>query len=286
MDRAGIAIVFFFYDDSARIWNTGDRVGEAERGFVRGLVRRFKHHKHLVWCVAEEYQERLSARRVSALAAEIREADEHRHPIAVHKLGGLSFQEFADDPGIDQFAIQYNAASPKKLHAGVVEAFEAAAGRYNLNLSETAHHGTGRKARRMSWAAAMGGAYVMVLGMDIAGTAKSDLEDCGRLVRFFEATDFARMTPHDELAATDTEYVLARPGHSYLAYSAKRTGRMGLRKMAEGAYDFTWLDCAMGNQVEQRNVRVAGGEQSWAAPRGIGQETAVWIRKAGADRGS
>ena len=64
-----------------------------------------------------------SAKRVSAIAGEIRKADEHRHPIAVHKLSGLSFREFADDPNIDQFAIQYNMNSPEKLHAGMVKAF-------------------------------------------------------------------------------------------------------------------------------------------------------------------
>ena len=41
---AGIVIYFFFYDDSARIWNTGDVVGSAEKKFLEGLVNRFEHH--------------------------------------------------------------------------------------------------------------------------------------------------------------------------------------------------------------------------------------------------
>jgi hypothetical protein len=272
-------IVFFIYDDSTRIWNTGDRVGPEEKAFLGGLVGRFKHHRLLIWCVAEEYQERFSARRVSAIAAEIRKADDHTHPIAVHKLSGLSFTEFVDDPNIDQFAIQYNVSSPAKLHAGMVRTFREAGGRYNLNMSELAQHGTGRAARLNSWAAAMGGAYVMVLRMDIAGTAESDLQDCGRIVRFFEAADPRRMAPRDDLAAADTQYVLADPGNGYIAYSSRRVGKLGLKKMTPGTYDFTWLDCVTGKSVEKRGVKVAAGDRDWSAPPGIGKEAAVYIRR-------
>jgi hypothetical protein len=64
--------------------------------------------------------------------------------------------------------------------------------------------------------------------MDIAATAKSDLQDCGRLVRFFESTDFQKLSPHDELAFAGTQYVLARPGGSYIAYASKLQGNIGL----------------------------------------------------------
>ncbi len=47
----------------------------------------------------------------------------------------------------------------------------------------------------------------MILGMDIASTLKSDLEACGRLVRFFESTNFNEMSPHDELRFAGTKYV-------------------------------------------------------------------------------
>jgi hypothetical protein len=282
MDEAGIVIYFFFYDDSALIWKTGDEVGPEERAFLQGLVNRFKHHRHLIWCVAEEYQERLSARRVSNIAGAIRAADEHRHPIAVHKLSGLDFREFAEDPNIDQFAIQYNGKTAEQLHAGMVKAFGAAKGRYNLNMSEAAGHGTGETARKNTWACAMGGAYVMVLGMDIAGTSVNDLEDCGRLVRFFESTDFAAMAPHDDLAHSATQYVLARPGRSYIAYSAAATGPLGLKAMTAGTYTLTWLDCASGRRVVQAGVAVPDGDQAWAPPTGLGGEVALYVHQSAA----
>ena len=278
MDKNGIVIYFFFYDDSTRVWNTGDKVGAMEKDFIHTIVDRFEHHKNLIWCIAEEYQEALSVERVKNIAAQIRAADDYGHVIAVHKLDGLDFSEFEDEPNIDQFAIQYNLPTADALHKGVVRAWSRAKGRYNLNMSEAADFGIGEEARRKSWACAMGGAYVMILGMDIASTSKSDLQDCGRLVRFFESTNFNEMSPHDELRYGGTKYVLAQPGSSYIAYAPELSGEIGLKGMKPGTYKFHWFDCATGKQALQTEVAVAAGDQTWSKSDGIGDEVAVYIR--------
>ena len=54
LNELGVTIYFFIYDDSSRIWNTRSSVSEDEAKFVSGLVNRLKHHKRLVWVVAEE----------------------------------------------------------------------------------------------------------------------------------------------------------------------------------------------------------------------------------------
>jgi len=69
------------------------------------------------------------------IAETIRNADDHDHVIAVHKLEGLDFSEFANDPNIDQFAIQYNDSGAEALHDAMVTAWDNAAGRYNLNMA-------------------------------------------------------------------------------------------------------------------------------------------------------
>jgi CubicO group peptidase (beta-lactamase class C family) len=277
MDQQGITIFFFIYDDSARIWDTGDVVSAEEQVFLQTLVDRFEHHKHLIWVVAEEYGERYTAARVSNIAAEIRAADNHDHVIAVHKNNGLDFSEFATDPNIDQFAVQYNVDDASALHAGMVTAWTNAAGQYNLNMSEAANYGSGSTARQKNWATATGGAYVMILGMDIASTPVSDLEDCGRVVSFMESTDFNRMSPHDELAVGGSEYVLALPGVSYIAYASNLVGELGLKNMTPGSYDFSWFDPISGVSVTQQDVVVSGGDQTWPAPGGFGGEVAVYI---------
>jgi hypothetical protein len=281
MDKSSIVIYFFIYDDAVRIWNTGDEVGKEEKDFLHALVNQFEHHANLIWCIAEEYQERLSVERVKRIAAEIRVADDYDHPIAVHKLNGLDFAEFADEPNIDQFAIQYNITDAHALHEAMANTWKQAAGRYNLNMSEAKDWGTGQELRFRCWACAMGGAYVMVLGMDIATTPKSDLEDCGRLVRFFESTDFDRMSPADELRLAGTQYVLAQPGKSYIAYASQLRDEIGLKNMSPGMYKLRWFDCATGKEVTQEKVKVAAGDQSWTKPSGIGNEIAVYVQRIG-----
>jgi len=278
MDTNGIVIYLFVYDDAVRVWNTGDAVGRQEKDFIHTLVNRFEHHSNLIWCIAEEYQERLSVERVKNIAAEIRAAEDYDHAIAVHKLNGLDFSEFADEPNIDQFAIQYNVKTAEELHAAIEKAWKEAKGRYSLNMSEAADWGTGRPGRLKNWTCAMGGAYVMILGMDIATTTKSDLEDCGRLVRFFESTNFNEMSPHDELAFAGTKHVLAQPGESYIAYAPELRGKIGLTNIRAGVYKFRWFDCVTGKEVMQEKVSVAGGSQSWEKPAGIDGELAVHIK--------
>jgi len=276
MDAAGIVAYFFFYDDSASIWDTGDTVGPQEQAFVEGLVDRFEHHDHLIWVVAEEYSERFTKARASALAAAIRAADDRDHVIAIHQLDGLTF-DFPNDPNIDQFAIQYNVPTSEALHDGMVNAWSDAAGRYNLNMAEAADHGGGSTARRKNWAIAMGGAYVMALGWDIATTPVEDLVACGHLRRFMESTSFEGMEPHDELARNATDYVLASPGDSYIAYAAG-AGDLGLASMAAGNYTLRWFDAIDGTEV-QHDVSLGSGDQTLTRPPGLGDEIAVYIQR-------
>lgn len=280
MDKNGIVIYFFFYDDDALVWDTGDKMGKEEKYFIHTLVNRFEHHKHLIWCVAEEYEEAFSAARVKNIAAEIRSADDYDHIIAVHKLPGLDFSEFKDDPNIEQFAIQYEG-SIDTLHDGMVTAWQNAAGQYNLNMSEVpwGKTGTGAESRIKSWAMVMGGAYVMVNGMDIESTDVSDLEDMGRIVRFFESTNFYEMAPHDELKYGGTDYVLAKQGDSYVAYALNLSGDIGLKDMSAGTYNINWFDCVTGKSIAQNNVKVGAGVQTFSKPAGIGSELAVYIKR-------
>jgi CubicO group peptidase (beta-lactamase class C family) len=278
MDRHGIVIYFFLYDDSARIWNTGDEVGEPERQFVETLVNRFEHHGHLIWCIAEEYSEALTAERVKKIAAHIKANDAYNHPVAVHRLNGLDFSEFADDPNIDQFAIQYNVKTAEELHAGLLQAWQDARGRYSLNLSEAADWGTGAEARQKAWACAMAGAHVMVLGMDIATTAEDDLRACGHLARFFTDVNLCGMEPRDELAHGDTQYVLAKPPSRYVLYTSHSTGHIGLPSMKPGLHFVDWLDCVSGRRERSMSSGSDGEFPTLKVPEGFAPEVAVYIR--------
>ncbi len=122
----------------------------------------------------------------------------------------------------------------------------------------------------------------MVLYDELDGikeTPVTELEDQGRLVRFFESTNFNEMAPHDELKYGGTEYVLAKPGESYIAYASALSGNIGLKNMTAGTYDFTWYDVTNGATVTQTSFRIDVGDQTWSKLAVIGNELAVYIRR-------
>jgi hypothetical protein len=291
MDNNNIVTYFFFYDDDSAgsyTFGGGDAVPAAEQAFIEGIVNKFEHHKNLIWAVKEEYAEAYSAARVSNIAAIIRAADDNNHVISVHQNDGISFN-FANDPNIDQFAIQRNASGASNIHNDMVSAWSLAAGRYNLNMSESNQHynptSPDRQAtRRYSWAAAMGGSYVMILRDDIISTPTEILEDHGRIVEFFEETNFNTMRPYDYFKAGGTEYVMAdTTSHSFIAYADDLVGNIGLRNMVAGDYDFLWFDTVTGAKERRYAVPVSTGIQYWFKPLGIGDDLAVWITPSTAD---
>ncbi|MEE9463397.1 MAG: nitrilase-related carbon-nitrogen hydrolase [Bacteroidales bacterium] len=297
MDRNGITIYLFIYDDAIRV---GEQIGwhldeagnlhPGEKQFLQDIVNKFEHHKNLVWCIMEEGQEigKDWQLHISKIAEAIREADDHNHVIANHQLGGNVFYH-ADDPNIDQFAIQGNwetGSSPDSIHTWLVKAWDLAKGRYNLNMAEYKTHdnlsqaGDREGIRKNSWAIAMAGSYIMVLGMEIINTPPEHLQDCRHLQHFFESTNFNYMAPHDELKHSGTEYVLASPGYSYIAYSSENSGELGLQNIDAGTYDMRWYDCVTGQSLQQNNTKIPSGRQSWKKPPELGDEVALYITRS------
>ncbi|HPO12675.1 MAG TPA: hypothetical protein PLI09_04450 [Candidatus Hydrogenedentes bacterium] len=282
LDGNGITVFFIFYDDNASIWPTGDVVGPEEKAFLEQMVLRFEHHRHWIWCVAEEYGEAFSAVRVRNIASVICGADKHRHVIAVHKNESLSFDEFADDANIGQFAVQYNKRDASALHEGMVEAWRDASGRYTLTMAEAAGFGFGAAAREKFWACAMAGSYVMALDWSFDtpdAPSIGDLNTCGNLVRFFESANINEMAPHDELRAAGTQYVLAAPGGSYIAYAPGPSKTLGLKSMKTGFYSLKWFDPATGKSLTRPRVWVSAGEQHWKRPPGFDDAIVLYARR-------
>lgn len=276
MDRHDILIYFLFYDDSARIWNTGNDVGEPERRFFEAIVRRFKHHRNLIWIVGEEVDERYSPPRVRALAEIIQRADDHGHIIGSHHLSGTTFRAWEEGSALRQFSMQLNL-KPDAVHAGAVEAWTKAAGRYQVLFAEnTATPADPDSQRRHAWTVAMAGLMPMMLQMDIAGTPPQLLAQCRVLQRFFESTDFPLLAPHDELRAAATRYVLADPGRSYIAYTSA-AGAVGLQGLPAGRCRVTWVECRTGRTLEQEQTLSGEGVREFVRPANFGDETAAWV---------
>jgi len=283
MDAHGILIYLFLYDDGAKPFPGGtrrDEVPAAERQFVEEIVRRFKHHRNLIWIVGEESEEAYTHARVRAIARVIQAADEHGHLIGSHHLSGTEFKAWEEGGPLEHYSLQLGLPLGK-VHKGAVEAFEKARGKYQVIYSENTQIGTDPNAmRRFAWAAAMGGTMPMILKTDIENTPVALLRQCRYLQQFFESTDFYTMSPHDDLAHGSTAWVLADPGRSAIAYAISPQGEMGLKGLPAGRYNLTWLDCVNGRRVTQTDLGHSGGNAAWQPPKEVGDEIAVWIRAA------
>jgi hypothetical protein len=282
IERHNILIYLFFYDDSARIWNTGDRVGPEERAFFETIVKRYKHLKNLIWVIGEESEERYSTARVQALAQIIKDADRHGHLIGDHHQSGTTFKAWQEGGAINHFALQLNVTDDA-AHAGAIEALEKANGRYQIIYSESTAMRTDIDGMRShAWAVAMGGLMPMLLRMDIATTPPQSLKQCRYLQRFFESADFWLMSPHDELKDGQTKYVLADPKRSYIAYGNEVEDALGLKELPAGGYAIHWLDCQSGKTSDTAQSIAVTGNASFSQPAGFGRECAAWIRPSSA----
>ncbi|MBF0432655.1 MAG: hypothetical protein HQK83_15325, partial [Fibrobacteria bacterium] len=278
MEDAGIITVFFFFDDDGA-WRSD------WKDFCDKIVAKFKHHKLLIWGVAEEYNEGRSKTQVSQFAARIREQDEHDHIIMSHQTPGLMFAH-ASDTNLSMFGMQRGNITPDQVHSDMVNAWSYAKGNTILNMTELREHGykDDDTQRQINWACALGGvSAVQVLWMgrflgDRAGTnTQKNYDDCKLLNDFFEATDYNRMIPHDDLKLGASKWVLADTGTSFIAYARGSEGDLGLKNMVGGNYYLHWLDINTAQKIrEQKDLE--DGNNLIERPEGIGNgEVAVWV---------
>ena len=283
MDRKGVVMLMFFYDDSARVW-TRQKNGltSDEVQFIRSMVTRFKHHTHLIWVIAEEYQEAFSATEASEFAAHIRAVDDRRHPIAIHKNPGKGFYEFYYDDNIDQYAMQYSDLAPSEYNAAINREWQrssTARQPYNLNQSEAPGDWSGTEGRLKAWASAMAGAYVMIFNMDIASTPPADIKMLGYLRDFMESVPITMMAPQNELAADATEYVMGETekGAGYVLYTSQK-GPLGISYLKSGAYVLDWFDPVIGSRYRKTTKVLTDGHQRFTRPAQMGSEAIAYLR--------
>jgi len=86
------------------------------------------------------------------------------------------------------------------------------------------------------------------------------------------------MEPRDDLALGETEYMLAKPGQSYIAYTSSGSGAMGVRNLDAGSYLMHWIDPKTGGDIEE-TMALESADREFARPPGYGGEAAVHLLK-------
>lgn len=283
MDENNIVIYLFIYDDSARVWATGDDLGPEETAFVTELVNKFRHHRNLIWIFCEESEEAYSATRVQEVAQLIQSLDQPGRVIGNHHHSGTVFKTWEAGGALTHYSMQLSAKGDE-AHQGSIEALKNAAGRYQVVYSESTAVGEDpTDMRHHMWNVAMGGLMPMALLMDIQNTPVSLLKQCRILQSCFEALPFYLMESHDELATNAGQWVFARPGLAYLIYSRDGDGPLSLTDLPYGNYQLTWLDCVTGRRIVETVNLDDQPPGLFRAPEGIGSERALSLLRIDVD---
>ncbi len=304
LEAADINVIFTFYNDfddyeDKAGWklDASGNLHPQEKYFIETLVKRFKHHKNLIWAIEESCNKlsRAKQERLKKVAELVAAADNYHHPIAqmfqilyydeVHP-DKVSPEDYINTP-VRMMTWGHYATPQKGLPATeqyykeLVGHWREAAGRYVLlNTEVDKHPNAGAQSRLYCWTSAMANFYTMINSHrpDKANVPRETYLDDGRIRAFMEQTDFHRMAPAPELRFGGSLYVLANAPDSYIAYSNKASAKLGVRNLAAGTYLLRWFDTTNGRTVEQA-ATVSAGDAAWEKPADIGEEAALYVRR-------
>jgi hypothetical protein len=255
-----------------------------QKVYVRNAVARLAAYWNVTWNIAFEWNEFMEAEQVAQLVDYVHKIDPWKHPVTVHDQGRFtSGEEVMKNLHVDFVTLQYDAGRCGEV-SKAAEFVWRFTGKCPVYAQEVTWEGPdkldGDGVRRGAWGVAMAGGIVNYAEQfdRIYGNGQG-ARHVAALIHFFESTDFQQMSPHNELGFAGTQYVLAQPGRSYIAYASKLQGKIGLKNMQAGVYKFLWFDCAAGSEVTKESLTVAGGDQSWDKPDGIDDELAVCIKR-------
>jgi len=310
LEEKGIVVHLEFYNDATDVEMMGWKLDSAgnlppdEKRWIEGIVKRFKHHKNILWGI-EESCNKLPASRTphfKKIGELIAQTDNYNHPIVQSFVvpndpegdfpaDGITSDEYIGDAHIRVVTwlhVVPHGDDFEEQHQEYLRFYKRDSSKFVVMKNETYHHPRrGAQSRRYMWSCAMTGMHALEAyhHADRASDEKILMDD-GRINTFMEQTDFHRMKPRDDLAAGSTKWVLANPGNSYIAYTYNYTGPMGVKRMTAGAYDLKWFDTVDGDMVTQTGVSVSSGEVTWTKPSSMGSEVALYIKRKGSSSSS
>ena len=303
LEDKGIIVHLEFYNDATDVEMMGwklDSQGNLhpdEKRWIEGIVKRFKHHKNILWGIEESCNKLPKSRtpHFRKIGELIAQTDNHNHPIVQSFVvpndpegdfpaDGITSDEYIGDPHIRVVTwlhVVPHGDDIEKQHQEYLDYYKRDAANFVVMKNETYHHPRrGSPSRRYMWSCAMAGIHTLEAYHHAGDPShEKSLRDDGFINTFMEQTDFYRMKPQDDLASGSTKWVLANPGDSYIAYSYDYSGPLGLKSMTAGTYDLKWFDTVDGDMVTQTDVAVSSGDVTWIRPDSIGNEAALYIKR-------
>jgi len=295
-----IAVHLEFYNDATDVEMMGWKLRPDgslhpdEYNFIKRIVERFKHHKNILWGIEESANKlhRENVVRFRKIAQLIGETDEFNHPIVqsfvvqndpegdFHPYSGLP-DDYIGDPNIDIVTWLHVAPHGDNYEEQYNEYrrfYDIDHENFIMQKNETFHHPRrGKDSRAYMWSCAMTRTHCLEAYHNAHDPKPGTLFEDGLISSFMEKTDYQNMEPRNDLKCSDTKWVLANPGKSYIAYSYECTEGIGLGQMTDGVYKLKWMDTETGKTITQYNVAVQWGSNDFKKPKPLGTEVVVYI---------
>jgi hypothetical protein len=305
-EQKSIIVHLEFYNDATDVermgWTLNARgsLHPDEKRWIEGVVKKFKHHKNLIWGIEESCNKVPGARtqHFKEIGEVIARADDHNHPIVQSFVvpndpdgdfpaGGILADAYIGDPNIRVVTwlhVVQQGDDLERMHREYLDYRNRGASDFVVMKNESFHHPrSGPLSRNYMWSAAMAGIHTLEAYHHADTTPEDTLRDDSRIKTFMEQTDFYRMKPRDDLANGSTKWVLANPAESYIAYTYNYSGPMGIRAMKAGTYELKWFDAVNGKTVTQPRLSVSSPDAAWHKPDSFGNEIALYIKRLGAN---
>jgi hypothetical protein len=291
-----------FYNDATDVermgWTLNARgsLHPDERRWIEGIVKKFKHHKNLIWGIEESCNKMPPActQHFKEIGEVIARLDDHNHPIVQSFVvpndpdrdfppGGVLTDAYTGDRHIRLVTwlhVVQQGDDLEKMHREYLDYRNRSASDFVVLKNESFHHPrSGPLSRKYMWSAAMAGMHTPEAYHHADDTPEDTLKDDARIKMFMEKTDFYKMKPQDDLATGSTKWVLANSGGSYIAYTYNYSGPMGIKAMKAGTYDLKWFDTVTGKMAIQTGLSVSSPDVTWQKPDSFGNEIALYVKR-------
>ena len=257
--------------------------------FTKYLVARYAAYD-VIWFGVKEYQEYPSKgiAQIDAYGNTIQANDPYDHPTSTHTLNDTS--ALSDRAWLDFHALQkkevtnsmYNLGKPVVVAEAWYKCPELGSCTWgNINDSEL----LGTKG---IWAAALNGGWVA--GYEYVDSPRGDTNEIfsnmdipsinyhSYLKKFFSATEFEKLIPHDELIASGSGQLMAQEnnigaltGNEFVVFLPSGGNVTVNLSSGTGVMYVKWYDPSTGTYTDSANV-TAGGNQAFSAP-----DTSPWV---------
>jgi hypothetical protein len=249
---------------------------DAQKVYIRNVVARLAPYWNIIWSIAFEWQEFMSADEVQRLVDFTKQIDPWNHLVTVHDQGGYqTAKELISDLHVDFVTLQYDAG-----RCGDAITANQFIQRYSGDVPVYAQEVcweadsklNAEQMRKGAWGVVLAGGLLNYAEM-FEGPNQGRPENYGDgvalpqleiMLNFMESIPYADMESHNELVGNGN-ICFAQPGVRYVCYSPLGAEIKVDLSAARGSFKAIWINPRSGKTINGGKI-AGGGKETFLCP--------------------